>query len=99
MGALIHNSSDLPVLDVRAFFHYVAEKWGGGDWEPRMLGGPLERIRILQPQEERFIQIPENVSGQMTDISDSNYVVSIEFTDAAGNRWERDPRGALVLRS
>jgi hypothetical protein len=64
-----------------------------------MLGGPLERIRILQPQEERFIQIPENVSGQMTDISDSNYVVSIEFTDAAGNRWERDPRGALVLRS
>lgn len=89
-GALIHNSSDLPVLDVRTFFRYVAEKWDGGDWDPRMLGGPPERIRILQPQEERFIRIPENVSGQMTDISDSNYVVSIEFTDTAGNRWERD---------
>jgi hypothetical protein len=24
---------------------------------------------------------------------------AFEFTDAAGNRWERDPRGTLVPRS
>ncbi len=51
-AALIRNASDLPILDVRIFFHYVAEKWQG-----------------------------------------------IEFTDAAGNRWERDPRGDLNART
>ena len=35
----------------------------------------------------------------MSEVSDSVYAVSIEFTDASGNRWERDPRGALVPRS
>ena len=35
----------------------------------------------------------------LDEVSDSVYAVSIEFTDAAGNRWERDPRGALVPRT
>jgi hypothetical protein len=77
----------------------VAEKWEGGDWEPRMLGGPVERIRILPPGQDSFVTIPENVWGQMADIDYHNYVVSIEFTDAAGNHWERDPRGALNART
>jgi len=64
-----------------------------------MLGGPMERIRILPPREERFVAIPENVWSQMTDVSANSHVVSIEFTDAAGNRWERDGRGALVART
>ncbi len=98
-AALIRNASDLPILDVRIFFHYVAEKWQGGDWEPQMLGGPMERIRTLPPHEERFVAIPENVWSQMTDVSANSHVVSIEFTDAAGNRWERDPRGDLNART
>jgi multidrug efflux pump subunit AcrA (membrane-fusion protein) len=98
-AAQIRNASELPILDVRTFFHYVAEKWQGGDWDSRMLGGPVERIRVLPPQQDRFVAIPENVWSQMTDVSDNNYVVSIEFTDAAGNRWERDPRRALTARS
>jgi multidrug efflux pump subunit AcrA (membrane-fusion protein) len=98
-AAHIRNASDLPILDVRTFFHYVAEKWQGGDWDPQMLGGPVERIRILPPQQDRFVTIPENVWSQMTDVSYNNHVVSIEFTDAAGNRWERDPRGAFIARS
>jgi hypothetical protein len=98
-AAHIRNASDLPILDVRTFFHYVAEKWQGGDWDPQMLGGPVERIRNLPPQQDHFVPIPGNVWSQMTDVSYNNYVVSIEFTDAAGNRWERDPRGALIARS
>ena len=35
----------------------------------------------------------------MNEVSDSDYAVSIEFTDAAGNRWQRDAHGALVPRS
>jgi hypothetical protein len=31
----------------------------------------------------------------MNECNDKVYVVSIWFTDAAGSRWERDPRGAL----
>jgi hypothetical protein len=95
----IRNASDLPIFDVRTFFHYVAEKWHGGDWDPQMLGGPVEKIRVLPPQQDRFVPIPENVWSQMTDVSVNSHVVSIEFTDAAGNHWERDPRGALVPRS
>jgi hypothetical protein len=94
-AAVIRNASELPILDVRTFFHYVAEKWQGGDWDTRPLGGPTERIRVLPPQQDRPVWIPENVWSQMTEVSDNNYVVSIEFTDAAGNRWERNSRGAL----
>jgi len=98
-GAIIRNASDLPILDVRTFFNYIAEKWPGGDWEPVPRGGPIEKIRVLPPQEDRFVEIPERVQNQMDAVSDSVYAVSIEFTDAAGNRWERDPRGALVSRT
>lgn len=65
----------------------------------RTLGGPVERIRVLPPQSDRFVAIPRNVLSQMNDINDSTCVVSIEFTDAAGNHWERDPRGALNART
>ena len=95
----IRNASDLPIFDVRTFFHYVAEKWPGGDWDPQMLGGPVEKIRVFPPHQDLFVPIPENVWSQMTDVSVNSHVVSIEFTDAAGNYWERDPRGALVPRS
>jgi hypothetical protein len=98
-GARVCNDSDLPVVDVRTFFNYIAEKWSGGDWEPVTRGGSMEKIRVLPPRTDRFIEIPEQVRNQMSEVSDSVYAVSIEFTDAAGNRWERDPRGALVART
>jgi len=98
-GAIIRNASDLPILDVRTFFNYIAEKWQGGDWEPVMRGGPVEKIRVLPPQQDRFIEIPAQVRNMIKECDDSVYAVSIEFTDADGNRWERDPRGALVPRS
>ena len=42
-GALIRNASDLPVFDVRVSFHYIQEKWPGGDWAPVLRGSPPER--------------------------------------------------------
>jgi hypothetical protein len=43
------------------------------------------------PKFDPFYEIPELVRNMIDHVSDSIYVVSIEFTDAVGNRWERDP--------
>ncbi len=80
-------------------FHYIQEKWTAGDWEPVFRGSPPEKIRVIPPQSDRFYEIPEQIRTMMDQVDDTLYVVSIEFTDAAGNRWERDPRGALIPRS
>jgi hypothetical protein len=98
-GACIRNASGLPIRDVGTFFHSVDEKGEGGEWDSRALGGPVERIRVVPPGADCFVMVPRNIRGHMGDITESAYVVSIEFVDAAGNRWERDPRGALVSRT
>jgi type II secretory pathway pseudopilin PulG len=95
-GACIRNASGLPIRDVRTFFHSVDEKGEGGDWDSQALGGPVERIRVVPPGADCFVMVPRNIRGHMGDITESAYVVSIEFVDAAGNHWERDPWGALV---
>jgi hypothetical protein len=98
-GAHIRNGSGLPVIDVRVFFYYIAEKTPSGDWEPVPRGAPTKRIRIIPPQTDRFFPIPEQTMSMMDQVSDDIYAVGIWFTDAAGNRWERDARGALLPRS
>ena len=45
--------------------------------------------------DERHVMIPNEILIQFVQCSNSIYTVSIWFTDAAGNRWERDARGAL----
>jgi hypothetical protein len=98
-GAVIRNASDLPIFDVQVFFHYIHETRPGGDWAPVMRGATIEKILVFPPQSDRFVEIPEDVRDQIHEVNDKIYVVSIEFTDAAGNCWERDPRGALIPRS
>ena len=95
-GAVIRNDSDLPVLRVRVFFHYIqAFSPASEEWEPVMRGGPPERIRVLPPDSEKFAAIPESIRNMINECNDDVYAVSIEFIDAAGNRWERNARGSL----
>jgi hypothetical protein len=95
-GAFIRNESVLPVLSARVFFHYIqAESAVAEAWQPVMRGGPIDRIRVIPPRSEQFVEIPHSVRKMIDQCDDSVYVVSVEFTDAAGNRWERDPYGAL----
>lgn len=94
-GSRISNASELPVYDVRTAFYYVSEPVKGLGWEPVSQGVSTEMIRVLPPRSERFLAIPETVRNQITECNDSVYAVSITFTDAAGNRWERDPKGVL----
>jgi hypothetical protein len=44
---------------------------------------------------ERHLSTPSDVRAQIGECNDDVYAVSITFADAAGNRWERDARGAL----
>jgi glutamine synthetase len=99
VGAWIRNDSDLPILDVRTSFHFIQENQPGGNWEPVFRGSTIEQIRVMPPRRDRFIAIPAETRSMLKQCNDSVYVVSITFTDAAGNKWERDPRGALVPRS
>ena len=94
-GAMIRNNSDLPILDVGAAFHRVAEPVKGLGWTPLPVGTSLKSVRVLPPRTERHLPIAPDTAAQDPQCDDDVYVASITFTDAAGNRWERDARGAL----
>jgi hypothetical protein len=95
-GAVVRNDSDLPVLSVRVFFHYIqALSTASEEWEPVNRGGPLDRIRVVPPRSEKFIAIPDQVKNIVDKCNADTYAVGIQFTDAAGNRWERNARGSL----
>jgi hypothetical protein len=99
--ARIRNASDLPIFDVRTFFHAIHKNPVRGGWDPVGQGGPPpdETICVFPPQTDRSVAVPEKVQAIFGEVTDRTYVVSVEFTDAAGNSWERDPRGALIPRS
>jgi uncharacterized membrane-anchored protein YhcB (DUF1043 family) len=94
-GAVIRNGSDLPILDVRVFFHWVSEQ-SDGTWTSVNRGGPVERVRVIAPEHQMFVEMPEQIRTMTAEVNDQVYVVSLEFTDAAGQRWIRDPHGGLV---
>jgi hypothetical protein len=85
-GAHIRNASGLPVINVRVFFYYIADRSPGGEWEPVLRGSPLERIRVITPQADRFRPITDQIMSMMEQVSDDVYTIGIRFTDAAGNR-------------
>lgn len=97
-GAKIQNESDLPILDVTTTFYFVSHPGTGQPWTPIDRGQSMERILVLPPGEMQFIPIPEAIANMINTIGREMYVVGIEFTDAAGYRWERDARGALKDR-
>ncbi len=95
VGAVIRNGSDLPILDVRVFFHWVSER-SDGTWTSANRGGPVERVRVIPPEHQGFVEMPEQIRTMTDEVNDQVYVVSLEYTDAAGQRWVRDPHGGLV---
>jgi hypothetical protein len=102
--AQIRNASDLPIFDVRTFFHKIHRidpAPGGGNWVPvgQMATPPDEIICVFPPHTDRVVAIPEDARKVLGDLNGRTYVASIEFTDAAGNHRERDPRGVLVPRT
>ena len=93
-GAVVRNGSDLPILNVRVFFYSInATSPAAVAWEPVLRGGPPERIRVIPPESDRFVEIPDEIRDD--ECNHRTYAVSIEFSDTAGVYWERTARGAL----
>jgi hypothetical protein len=96
-GAVIRNDSGLPILNVRVFFYFIeAESPAAVEWRPIFRGGPPGRIRVIPPRSEEFVPIPESIKNMVDQCNESVYAVGIDFSDAHGNYWERNPRGALT---
>jgi hypothetical protein len=66
-----------------------------GTWASANRGGPAERVRVIAPEHQDFVEMPEQIRNMTAEVNHQVYVVSIEFTDAAGRRWLRDPHGGL----
>ncbi len=94
-GATVRNESGLPIYDVRVTFHLTAAGDGlSSTLQPARRVTDAEPIRVIAPRSQQFTLPPEQASTTAGN-RDESTSVSVEFTDAAGNRWERDPRGAL----
>jgi hypothetical protein len=91
-GAIISNASGLPVYNVRVSFCVAVDPSGGLKWRQgeRYLGA----LRLVPPGEEH-VEMPDHLRAEEADGSEQTWLVAIEFTDASGGRWLRDPRGRL----
>src|SRR5260370_33098094 len=65
-GAVIRNDSDLPILSVRVFFHYIqAFSTASEEWQPIERGGPPDRILVIAPRSEEFVMIPDQIKNMI----------------------------------
>jgi hypothetical protein len=93
-GAIITNASDLPVYNMRVSFCVAVDPSADLAWRQgeRYLGA----LRIVPPGEEH-VELPDHLRAE--DGASGNepwWQVAIEFTDASGASWLRDPVGRLT---
>jgi hypothetical protein len=92
-GAIISNASDLPVYNVRVSLCVAVEPSAGLAWRQgeRFAGA----LRLMPPGQEH-IELPDHVrTEEEASGNQPTWLVAIEFTDASGVQWLRDPRGRL----
>jgi hypothetical protein len=92
-GAIVANASDLPVYNVRVSFCVAVDPSAGLTWRQgeRFLGA----LRLMPPGEQH-VEMPDPVKAEdEAGGNEPTWLVAIEFTDASGVRWVRDPRGRL----
>lgn len=95
-GATVRNASGAPVFDVRISFDWIYDQPGGREWVGITYGSLPGPVTIIPPDTTRHFPIPAEVRQQDPRCDNEVYAVSITFTDAAGNRWKRNARGALT---
>jgi hypothetical protein len=92
-GAIISNASDLPVYNVRVSFCVAVDPSAGLTWRQgeRFAGA----LRLVPPGEEH-IEMPDHLrTDEEASGNQPTWLVAIQFTDAFGARWLRDPQGRL----
>jgi hypothetical protein len=94
LGAVVSNQSGQPVYDVQAYLYYMEEYRLGSEWAPTA-GGASRIVKILMPHTDLPVFLPEEASPYPEEDDGTAYRPGVMFTDAYGNRWERNPRGIL----
>jgi len=100
-GAIISNASALPVYDVRVSFCVAVPAASGLTWRQGERYSSPNPIHVIAPGEHHATIPPdlfrsEDVFRPEDAAEKTKWLVAIEFTDAAGLRWLRDPRGTLT---
>ena len=92
-GAIISNASDLPVYNVRVSLCVAADPSAWLTWRQgvRFAGA----LRLVPPGQEH-VEMPDHLRTEEEATGNQpTWLVAIEFTDASGVQWVRDPRGRL----
>lgn len=93
-GTVVSNQSGQPIYDVHAYLYYMEEHRLGAEWAPTT-GGASQVIKVVMPHVDLSVILPREASPYPEEDSGRAYRPGLMFTDAYGNRWERDPRGVL----
>ena len=96
-GAFIQNSSDLPVYDLSVSFRFLTPQANDPDRSAERSLSDL--IRVVPPTDRIFVRLDHSVLEQTDRDSYGNYVVALDFRDAAGRLWRRDAKGGLAERA
>jgi arabinogalactan oligomer / maltooligosaccharide transport system substrate-binding protein len=95
-GAVIRNTSDLPIFEVRVYFCVAVDPASGLGWQAGERYSVPDLIAVVPPGEV-MVEIPDLIREQEeAGRIQPKWRVAFEFTDAAGIRWLRDPLGRLT---
>jgi len=94
-GAVIRNSSGLPVYDMRVSFCVPVDPSGGLTWHQGERYSSPSLTHVVPPG-DTHVPLPDDVwAREEAEGRELEWLVAVEFTDATGHRWLRDPRGRL----
>jgi hypothetical protein len=94
-GAVIRNASGLPVYGLRVWFCDPADPAPGSELRPPAWYESPELTDVLPPGDS-FVSPPREITKRRAAGGPQRWLVAVEFTDAAGTRWLREPRGKLT---
>lgn len=94
-GAVVKNASDLPVYDVHMIFCIAADLGSERSWLDGFKWSPLQLTAVVPPG-ETLVELDNTICLDREAKRDkTKWQVALSFSDAAGNRWARDPGGGL----
>ncbi|WP_431977590.1 hypothetical protein [Micromonospora haikouensis] len=94
-GAIVLNSSNLPIYDVVVFFR--PKEAANYPHQVDGHGIPGEAIRVVPPHQGTvMVDMPEAMDALPAENRLQLVDVSMEFRDSAGRRWLRDWNGFLL---
>jgi hypothetical protein len=94
-GAVIRNASGLPVYGLRVWFCDPADPAPGSELRTLQWYESPELTDVLPPG-DAFVSPPREITKRRAAGSTERWLVAVEFTDAVGARWLREPRGKLT---